>query len=226
MATYLDLVNDLERESGTIQKGSRLSTVVGAPARQEKMVEWVAEAWRMIQLERTDWPWMRGEFEGPLAASVQRYSGNALGIVDFGRWVRRSRDYQPFTVYDPDVGRKDEQRALYSDWICYKDRWDRGVHDWNRPTEVAVSPDGMLCVGATPNKAYRLRGEYYRRAQILTLNTDTPICPEEHHMLIVWRAMMLMGDHDESPITIQTAKSKYDAGLRAMVNTSMPEVTV
>lgn len=226
MATFLNLVNDLERESGTIQKGSRLSTVANAPARQEKMVEWVAEAWRLIQLDRSDWPFMRLEFEGPLVAGTARYSGASLGITNFSRWARPTWDYEPFTVYDSAIGRNDEQRLHYIQWLAYKDRWDRGVHDYQRPTEVAVAPDGRLCVGATPEKGYRLRGEYFCTAQILNADTDVPLCAEEHHNIIVWRALMLLGDHDESPVTVATAKSKYDASLRALVNASMEMVTL
>lgn len=225
MATFLQLVNDLERESGTIQKGSRLATVANAPARQEKMVEWVAEAWRLIQIERADWPWMRCEFEGPLIPGMSRYNGMALGITDFSRWVNRAR-YEPYTLYDPLLGRKDEHRLRFIGWREFKERWDRGVHDAQRPTDVAVSPDGKLCVGATPDKPYTLRGEYHCAAQVLVANSDVPKLPEEHHGIIVWRALMLLGEHDESPFTIATAKSKYDSGLRALVNASMEEVTL
>src|SRR3546814_17238178 len=59
MVTLLSLVNDTERECGTVSQTSRLSTVAGARGRQEKIVAHVIEAWRLIQSERTDWPWMR-----------------------------------------------------------------------------------------------------------------------------------------------------------------------
>ena len=105
MATFLQLVNDLERESGTIYKAQRLSTVIDAPGRQEKMVAWVREAWHIIQTSRSDWPWLVKEFSASLVAGQARYTALELGIANFAGWPRKSGD---FTIYDPVVGQQEE----------------------------------------------------------------------------------------------------------------------
>jgi hypothetical protein len=226
MATFLELVNDLERESGTIQKGSRLATVVNAPNRQEKMVEWIIEAWRFIQASRADWPWMRKEFTSSLVIGQARYTATNLGLSDVSRWVRPANGFEPFTIYDPTIGQGEENDLRYTDWLTWRSIWDRGTHTPNRPIDISVDYDGKLTFGPTPDKTYTVRGEYYRTPQVLAANTDVPICPVEHHSAILWRAMMLLGDHDEAPAVVSTASVKFQRAYRDLVDAAMPEVSV
>lgn len=225
MATFLQLVNDIERESGTIQKGARLATVANPPARQEKIVEWVREAWILIQNSRSDWKWLTAEFEGLLAVSTARYASDALEIGNFSRWMQPSADNR-LTIYDPLIGKSEEAPIHWITWAEYRARWDRGTHDANRPVEVAMAPDGRLCFGPTPDKAYVVRGEYYRTAQVLTDDADLPLCPADHHNVIVWRALMLLGDHDEGVPVVAQAQAKYQAAYRALVDNSCDKVTL
>lgn len=224
MPTFLQLVNDLERESGTISQGSRLGTVVGAPGRQEKMVDWVREGWRLIQTARTDWPWMKEEFtSAAVTAGDPRYTATELGINDLQAWVQRR---ESLTIYDTALGRADETSLRFFSYEEWKLRWDRGVHADDRPVDAAIDHKGQLCLGSTPNKSYTLRGEYHRRPQVLLNDGDVPWLPEEHHNLIVWRAMVLLGEHDEAPVVIQTANAKVMSGLRALVDASMEACSV
>lgn len=225
MATFLQLVNDLERESGTVQKAARLVTVANAPNRQEKIVEWVRDAWEIIQTSRTDWQWLRKEFQTDLLANQARYTPTALSVADFARWFPTSC-CDAFTIYDTALGKADETEIQRIDWSTFKAKWDRGVHTANRPIEVAVAPDNRLCFGPTPNKAYTLRGEYYRKPQVLAADGDVPLCPEQHHNAIVWRALMLLGDHDEAPAVVATSTAKFQSAFRRLVDDSVGEVSL
>lgn len=219
---FLQLVNSLERESGTVFKNQRLGSVINAPGRQEKMVAWVVEAWRLIQTSRSDWRWMRREFEAPLVAATARYDAASLGITDFSHWVP---DDDAYTVYDPDQPRADVELCLLP-FDRWKARWVRGAHDAQQPREIAFDYDNRLCVGPKPDKAHILTGEYFRVAQTLAADADVPICPSEHHMTIVWRALMLLGDHDEAPAAVSTGKAKYEACLRTLVDSTMEQCTL
>lgn len=221
MATFIQLVNDLERESGTIYQAQRLATVSNAPGRQEKMVEWVREAWRLIQTSRSDWRWMKAEFEGVLVPGQRRYSAADLGITDFASWMRpASRNLSYFSLYDPAIGASDETSVLplqYDDWRM---RWDRGVHVAGRPSQWSVDSGNRLCVGPKPDRAYVFRGEYRRSAQTLTNDSDVPLCPEDFHAAILWRAMMLMAGHDEATNAYAHAQSLFTSMFRGMVDDS------
>ncbi|QUT04054.1 hypothetical protein KFK14_12945 [Sphingobium phenoxybenzoativorans] len=218
MSTFIELVNDLERESGTIYQNARLTSVLDAPGRQEKMVEWIIEAWRLIQTSRSDWPWMRAEFTSALIPGQSRYAAADFDIEDFGGWAKHTRSFSPFTLYEYALGQGDERELYPSFYHGWKARWDRGVHEANRPCDYAIDQDKKLCLGPKPDKDYVIRGAYRRAAQILAADTDVPICPVDHHMTIVWRAAMLMGQHDEAIPVVAAAQSLYAQGLRNMLD--------
>lgn len=217
MATLIELVNHLERESGTIYQAQRLTTVAAPVGRQEKMVEWIIEAWRLIQTSRTDWPWRRRDFAHALTIGQNRYTAADLGITDFAGWAKATDNFSPFSIYDPDVGQEDERELWPISLHRWFTGWNRGVHDAARPSEYAIDDQRRLCIGPKPLKAYTLRGFYIARAQMLAADADEPICPEDHHMTIVWRALMLMGAHDEALNVVAYAQSLYAQCIRSMM---------
>lgn len=227
MATFLQLVNDLERESGTIQQGSRLGSVVSPFGRQEKIVGWIVEAWRHIQTARGDWPWMRREFQAALTIGQMRYTPAQLLIKDFSDWVASDGEgYQPYTIWDAVQGKAFERALHMQEWNSFKSRWLRGVHPNAPPVYVSSDQLNSMAFGPTPDKAYIVTGEYRRTPQILALNNDVPIMPAEHHAAIVWKALALLGDHDESPATISAAMAKYTQAFRALCDSTLPSVSM
>lgn len=223
MATFLQLVQDLERESGTVERAARLTSIAQsqtAEDRHEDMVGWVVEAWRIIQLERSDWRWMRKEFDHGLVIHQQRYTPLELGITNFSHWPVDSLKSRTFSLYDTAV-RAEERPIEMMDFDSWKSRFDRGVHDAQIPERLSIDYDNRICLGPKPDKAYILRGEYYRSPQILVADADVPIMPQQHHGVIVWRAMMLLGDHDESPTAVATGQAKYSTLFRKLVDQTM-----
>jgi hypothetical protein len=226
MSTFLQLVNDVERESGTVQRAQRLSTVVNPPTdRQEKIVKWTAEAWRQIQTGRTDWPWQRGDFSHALVVGQKRYTADELGITDFSRWARPTQTFSPFSLYQ--TGEQANERDLV--FISYE-RWrkdfDRGTPENNTPIYFSFDYDGRICVGPPPDRTYILRGEYTRGAQILVADNDVPRCAPQHHGTIVWKALLLLAENDEATIQIQTAQRNFTAGLRDLINDRDEAITL
>lgn len=225
MSTFLQLVNEVERESGLIQQAQRLATVLNAVGRQEKIVQNVVEAWRQIQNSRTDWPWMETEFEGTLTIGQQRYTAANLSLTDFSGWIEGDETYDSFSLYDNAIGRADETRLSNLPYRAWAQRWDRGAFDNQRPTEFSVDRTRRLCVGGPPDKAYKIRGAYRRGAQILAADADVPICPPEHHDVIVWRALMLLAGHDEAQFAVAHAQTNYISAYRDLVNGTLEAAT-
>lgn len=221
MATFLQLVNDLERESGTVYQAQRVVTVTAPAGRHEKMVEWVREAWSIIQMARTDWRWQKDEFTAALVPGQLRYDASDFGIADFAGWPRqRERALSPFTIYDPAIGPRDENEIVPFDYDEWRRRWDRGVHDPLRPLGWAVDTKDRLCIGPASDNAYVIRGEYRCTKQILTADTDVPRCPVDFHPAILWRALMLMAAHDEATAVYNHANSVFIPIFRALVEDS------
>lgn len=219
MATFLQLVNDLERESGTVDRLARTADVTAPPtSRQEKMVAWVREAWVIIQNARSDWRFMRGEFESVLVAGRPRYSSNDLDMGGEPSWPQDNSKSEPLAVFDPAIGRADLSYMRYVPWTDWKARWHAQPQPAGRPAEWSIDFDSNLCVGPTPDKNYVIAGDYVRGAQVLMNNDDVPRCPARYHSTIVWRALMLLGNHDEANATIVTANGSYMPAFAALVN--------
>ncbi|WP_337846817.1 hypothetical protein [Sphingomonas sp.] len=209
MATFLSLCNDVERESGTVNRAQRMGDVTAPPSdRHEKIVEWVRSAWRTLQTKRQDWRFMTGEVDAPLSIGVARYTPGDLDIDRFADWVRDRDAYRPWTLIEPTVGAQSESALSEISYDHWRTTYGRGVAQQQRPVEYAIARDGAFCVGAVPDKAYVLRGEYLKLPQRLVANGDVPDMPEQYHDAITYRALILMGEHDENPVLISTARAK------------------
>ena len=210
MTTFLSLCNSVERESGTVSRARRMSDVSAPPTdRQEKIVKWVADAWLRLQRKRQDWVFMAGDVSASLASGKARYSASELGVQRFGSWVTDRTCYRPWTLIDPALGPGSESEIREISYDTYRQRYERGVPQLQRPVEYAVSRDFALCFGSVPDKNYLLRGEYRKLPQALTANDDVPDLPEQYHDAIMWRAVMTLAEHDQDPVQIATARANY-----------------
>jgi hypothetical protein len=228
VATFLDLVKDLARQSGTLSGGApSVTTLLNATGRIDKLADWVRKAWIKIQNDREDWPWMRTEFAAPLIIGQPTYLPVDLGIITrFGRWAKDRPGFSTFTLYDPTIGRADQHEIRQRDYDWWRMHYGRGVTDANRPTDWAIGNDGKLCLGATPDKAYMLGGEYRRSAQILTLDADVPELPDEFHLAIVWEAMKLAGIAMENQIGASYAVNEFSIARDKLYREFLPEITI
>ena len=201
MATFLQLVKDVGRDTGTLPNWASLTTLVSPSERTQKIMAWVIEAWHNIQNEREDWKWMReAVFTSPtLTAGTAAYTPSDLGIAaTFGDWIEDTPSFSPLTIYDNDEGLEDETELLqisYEEWLT---KWGRQTHDNMRPTEWAIRPyDNTILLGATPDlSTYKLRGHYQSAVQTLAVDADIPELPVRFHNLIKWEAIRLLQLND------------------------------
>ncbi len=207
MSTFLELCEKVARESGG--SGRAPPAVTGQTGRQLQIVEWVKTAWTLIQNLQSNWSFLRAEGDGVLIPGAQSYTGESFSLDRFGEFMGDYGSYRPVTIYDSTVGRQDENALRLISYETWKRRWDMGVHDQSRPTEYTVGPDQELKFGSSPDKAYALRLEYRKAPQVLANNADEPDMPARFHDVIVWRAIMLMADHDEAPNAMVMASGKY-----------------
>lgn len=229
MATFLSLCESVASESGAI--GNAPSAVTGQTGRQLKCVNWVRRAWELIQNAKADWKWMQARLSAaPLTISDMTYSASDLGIASrFAEWKGdRAGEftYRPWTIYDNSIGQSDEtalREISYEAWLTI---YDRGVHDANRPSSYALGPDGTINFGPKPDKAYRVRGEYRKGLQTLAANGDIPELPERFHDIIVWRAIMLISDHDESDPAYVKAAAKYGEMMIELQRDQLPRINM
>lgn len=223
MSTFLQLVNDVGRESGTMG-GQTLGSVTSAAGRWLKLVAWTRQAWELIQAERSDWTFRRADFSANLTATQARYTAADLGIFDFAGWEREADNFSPYSIYDPAIGKADERRLPVVNYRAWAIGYDIGSPDPNRPNTVTFDFQRRLCVGPTPDKAYTIRGAYRRNVQSLTVDGDEPYIDPDYHQAIVWRALMLLGDDDESPFETATSFAQYRIIRSAMMREYLEQV--
>lgn len=224
---FVTLCRRVAQESGTINNGGVLPlTVTSQGGRLAKVVGWTQQAWVDIQNDRRDWRWMKAEFDNTLLASTPRYTPLSLGITGrFRAWAEDQRGYQPLSLYDPDLGLSDEGAMRQISWESWRHNYGRGAQTEGKPGFYAISPRNELCFGSVPDRVYAVRGEYWRSAQFLTVDADTPEMPEQYHMAIVWKAVMLLHQHDEGVPNANMAAMNLDLAVRQLVADQTPEIT-
>lgn len=169
-----------------------------------KVVNWVNEAWRDIQISNTNWDWMRDDFSFATTASVGEYAVAATGVVDFSKW-----HCDTFRIYRTATGVVDENFMPEWDYRDFRDTYLYGLQVPGRPIVFAVKPKGSaLLLGALPDGIYTVRGEFQRKATLMVANTDEPAMPEEYHMVIVHAARMKYAASENAPEVM--AEAQYD----------------
>ena len=100
MSTYLQLCQDVARESGTVS-GTYPTAVASQTGRLLKIVEWTAQAYVMIQNLHADWRWMQKTFSGTTTSGTGKYTATSWSITDLRDWLRDNRvtGYMPHTIY-------------------------------------------------------------------------------------------------------------------------------
>lgn len=221
---YLALVQDLARQSGTLAGGVTIASVAGLTGRGEKLANWIASAWTDIQNQRR-WNFLRTTYSASLIVNTTTYTSSSFSLTRFSAWVEDKPNYRAVTIYDPDIGQSDETEISQISYESWRQSYDRGTHDATRPIEWAVSPARELCVGCKPDQVYTIRGEYWKSPQTLSANTDEPEAPEHLHKIIVYRAMILMAEADESIPSLQMAEREYQRLFASMANECLPTIS-
>jgi len=224
MATFLKLCQDVARESGTVSGTGQPASVMGNTGRLEKIVNWTADAWVAIQNSKTAWRFRRKEFSGALLVNTAQYTAASFDVLDLSEWLQ---EQELLTVYKTSMGVSDESPLLLLDWADYRRFYKRGQQDAGRPSVYAISPQGELCIGPKPDAAYTIQGEYVRTAQFLTANADVPIIPADYHDIIVWKALIMLADHDEAAFQRNiNAEPKFREYYSNLCRSQLPRVQI
>ena len=221
MSTFLTLCSDVARESGAV--GSAPATVLAQTGRQGKVVQWVRQAWEQIQADNPYWNFLRAEFQGTLTINDMSYAPADLGITDFAAWVVDTDAYDPVTIY-ASGDQANEATLQFLPYQSWRTAYNRGAPVAMKPVYWSIAPDQSFNVGPKPDAAYIVRGEYQRSPQTLAVDGDVPTMPARFHDAIVWRAIMMLAEHDEAPVAYSVALRKYGAILLNMERDLLPAI--
>lgn len=229
MATYLELCNKAAKESGLFSGTTPISAVTGQTGNAADMVRWVSDSWKNVQLLHRGWKFRRIDIsDKSLIVDTAYYAKTAFALTDVAEFIGGTapNDRDAFTLYDSSIGVSDEAPVYWIEWGTFKRRYRRGSQTSNRPVHYSIAPDGKLWFGPAPDKAYTMNGEYIRDAQILTDNADIPICPEDHHDIIVWGAVKKAHENDEDSVAAMAiARNEYEARYTALLLDQLPRIS-
>lgn len=211
MSTYLQLCQAVARESGTVS-GTQPSAVSGQTGRLLKIVKWTNQAWRDIQNAQGQWRWMDKAWDDKaLTSGAACYTSASFSISDWGEWIVDAESRTGVVkIYDNSVGVSEENAIQLIPYSLWDQKYNTATHDNARPIEYAISPAGEICFGPTPDSSnYRVSGRYRQATQDLSADGDTPGMPARFHELIVWRALLLLGEHDEGEFAVALAARRW-----------------
>lgn len=213
--TFLELVKKLRQKTGGAGTGP--TTVVAQTGESKDYVDWINEAWLLIQAEEANWQWMRKDVSFQTAAAKNFYLPTATvgetGLTDFGRW----NDCDSWRCYRTSTGRSDESYLVPWDYQTWRDTYDFGLQSTlqSKPTVFAIrDKDDAVLLGATPDAIYTVTGQYQGAPVQMAADADIPGLPSRFHLAIVYRAMVLYGRFEAAPEVEADGAREYDK-LRA-----------
>lgn len=203
---FLELCRQVKEEAGLA--GAAISTVSSTTGIDTKIVKWVQQAWLRIQ---SQYMWRTLQAELTFTTTIgQRDYDVAVDLLH--------TDVQAFDVTLAKISDGTTTNGLQ--WLDYfnqyRPKYFFAVAQSGRPSEVTYSPfDNKVRFNTNPDAAYTVTLPYIMTAEKLASDADVPTLSEQHHWMIVWRAVMFYAAYDNAPVLFQTARENYMEMLTA-----------
>lgn len=221
---FLQLCQRLRRKCRV--SGTGPTSVANQSEEYARLVDFINEAWMILQRKRPDWKWMRGSMSFPTVADQAEYTlaqieATGAGLSNFGNWQRDT-----FRCYTTATGTNDENVLSWLDYDMWRDTYQFGAtrHTQTRPTQFTITPVLGIGLGCTPIVGYTITGDYYKVAAEMEDDGDTPLLPSQFHMAIVYRAMMIFGVAESKPWIYDEGLANYNAILGEIELQQLPEI--
>lgn len=217
--TFLDLCRQLRQEAAI--PGNGPASVLNQSGEMKRIVDWIARAYRDIQTKHRNWDFLRRDFLFETIPGQQGYDLVQAGVPELSSWKDDT-----FRAYLSATGTVDEQWVPSCAWSAFRDHFmmsaNRSVT--GRPTHLAIKPDKSLVLWPTPNAPYTLTGEYFLRPQVMTVDEDEPVIPEEFRSIVVWQGLMYYAAYESAPDVYAHAQNEYRRTLTELRADQLPEI--
>ena len=212
---YLKLCQRLRSEAGL--SGTGPITVADQSGEMGRVVNWIIEAYEYIQNLHTDWRFLQTSFNFPTIIANAEYTPASVSIDDLSSWV--TDDLRVYLV------EADEDYLIYKPWEGFRQVYQYGSSrsQTGRPTVFTVKPDESLFFFAIPDAVYTIDGQYFKKPDIMSIDTDSPVFKSNYHMAIVWKALMLYGAYAGAPDAYAHGENEYKKIARKMEFTELPK---
>jgi hypothetical protein len=216
--TFLELCQRVRQECGI--SGTGPLTVLNQSGEMKRIVDWVNQSWKDLQIKRTNWLWMRGAFTVNTVSGTGEYTKADAGIAArFLQWDRLS-----FSIYKTASGLSDEVPLPYMDYILFRSAYLTGTRLTGKPYCFTLSPSGQVLLAPIPNDIYTVTGEYFKTPQPLAADADQPEMPETYHDAIVYRAMMKYARYEAAGEIYADAEKDYKRIIYQLELNQLPTI--
>jgi hypothetical protein len=215
---YLQLCQRLRQEAAISGAGTP-STVVSQTGEMKKIVDWIETAYEDIQNLHAQWDFLRTDLTFQTIAGQNNYLKTAIGASEYGEWSAES-----FRCYLTAGGVAAENFMTWVNWTDFRDMYVFGSYrnSAGLPIFISQKPDTSLIVWPKPDAAYTINGEYFKRPQTMSADTDAPLIPQKYHMIIVWRALSYYAGQENAPELFQVAEREYKRLLNQLEASQLP----
>ena len=209
MSTFLELVQDLQREVGA--SGAQISSVTGQVGEAQRLVKWIQQSDFWIQNRWLNWKFLWNQVSVNTVAST-------IGLAaptDLNFW-----DYKTFKINDGGASDEDEPlSAIEHDMI----KWQIRDTDTGKPSLVIIMPDNTIEFEPVPDlSTYLIKADYFRKPTKMAANGDVSRIPEEYHQAILGRAMILYANYESAPEIKTQGQEIFDTFLARLENSQLP----
>lgn len=208
--TFLQLCKRMAREVGI--PGSGPTTVVSQTGEHEKIVRYIVDADMDIKRRFIDWNFMwKDDFSVSVVANDVTINSATTG------WPTNLGYWDPTAFYLD----KTTDSFIHLDKVAYlhwRNHLNVGSQQTSQPSLIAIAPDMSLRLHNKSDGAYTLTGEYWKKPVEMESNTDESEIPEEFRRLIIVRAKIMYGEHEDAPEVLQGAGAEHDDLLNQMEN--------
>lgn len=209
-ATFLDCCKKVHELSGL--SGSPPGAVTGQTGVNAKIVSFVVDAWITIQtMVGIRWRFMRKSFDVDLPTGSREFDLTAAPF-----------DLTDFSSFDIDslklrtTGQADYGLVKWYQYLAFRERFQLSMATSGRPNSVCNPRQQSVLFNRTPDVLLSFSGDYFRTPQYLEANTDVPLCPLEHRMVIVHEALRKLALDRGTNDIYQEAVLSYRRALTAM----------
>lgn len=216
---FLQICQAVRREAGIA--GSGPSAITGENEELTRVIEWVQQAWRELQLDREDWWWMRQSFTFNTVAGDNTYTATDAGITALGSWITDS-----MRIYKQTDGVAAEGRLPFLPYDEWRNIYAIGSQAQQPPNRVTVKPDLNLALGPTPDDVYVVTGDYYAAATSFTAATDVPILPVQYHDAIVFLALTKYAAYEAAPEVYSYARGQYEFYVERIERNQLTQISL
>lgn len=148
-------------------------------------------------------------FSGSEQAFIKDYEYyNADGVQSF--------DTETFMYYRKSEGSNWKTPLQYLPYDEFKRR-SSDYRDTSDPVYITTTPKKSLRIWPAPDSDFIVLADGFLMPQGMAVNADTPILPQNFHMMIVWKALIDYAGFEESSSIFKFAAIKYDAFYEQLV---------